>query len=118
MKLINWIKNLFSTNASDQADGVYKGKVKYDIFGNIIQSFEYVYPVVYKDVKRRGYITIEANATGINHDDITDEMLKQGVVRAGKFLGTMYAKKLVESKRKGFYHIPCTVDEIKLQNNG
>jgi len=112
MKLINWIKNLFSKKmVIDIPDDVYSDKAKRDIFGDIIQPHEFVYPIVYRDVKRRGYITIQAHATCVDYDDITDEMLKRGVIRTNRFevaLGT----RVTASKRKGFYHFYCKPAEL------
>lgn len=106
MKVFNFFKNLFSKGTENQV-------TKTDIFGDNIGRFEYVYPVVYKDVKRRGYITIDAYANGIGFNDITDDQMKKGVVRARKFISCMWAKKIKESKRKGFYHIMCSEKELK-----
>ena len=106
MKLIEFFKNLFTKNKVEKSN--LSGKR--DIFGTEILNNEVVYPILYNDVKRRGYLTIKANSTGYLANEIDN--FKNGVIRHSMLYVLNLQGRVKTGKRQDFYHIECTIDEL------
>lgn len=109
MNLLNFFKNLFNKKTKQMLSG------KKDIFGHDILVNEYVLPIVYNETRRRGYLTVLGKNKSLQPNELTDDMLKHGVIREKTLILKNLAGKVVQSKRSGFYHILCDENEIIVQ---
>ena len=60
MKLFSFIKSLFSRKSTEDAEKL-NCVPTHDVFGDKIEVHDYLVPVEYVDVRRRGYLTIKQN---------------------------------------------------------
>ena len=114
MKLIKFFKNLFKRNTQEQEKQTSIPSGYHDIFGNIIMNDEIVHPVLYNDVKRRGYFTVNAKTHGYLPNELTSSQLKNGLLKRKDLISASLCGKMKMGRRVGFYHYTCTVDELNI----
>ena len=100
MKIIDYFRSLFKFTKPAKTL-----LTKHDIFGAPINEHELVYPVKYNEVKRRGYLTIGSQTTGVNIENVTDAQYKLGVIAHSTLIRCKMLGKVKNSKRGNFYHV-------------
>jgi len=118
MKLFSFIKNLFSRKSTEGVEVVNQSTVMdgivptHDVFGDEIGAHDYLVPVEYVDVRRRGYLTIKLHFSLYHPVDLKNTNIKK-VIRLSTLESYMNADRVSNSRRHGFMHVHCKIRAFK-----
>lgn len=118
MKLFSFIKNLFSRKSTETAEVVNQPAVKegvvptHDVFGDEIEAHDYLVPVEYADVRRRGYLTIKQDFPLYRQVELKNTDIEK-VVRLSTLESYMNSDRVSNSRRHGFMHVHCKMQAFK-----
>lgn len=111
MKLFSFIKNLFSRKSTETVEVVNRVPT-YDVFGDKIEASDYLVPVEYVDVRRRGYLTIKQDFDLYRPAELKDTNIKN-VLRFSTLECYMNTNRVSNSRRHDFMHIHCNMQAFK-----
>lgn len=118
MKLFSFIKNLFSRKSTETVEvenqtSVSKGDAPtHDVFGDKIDAHDYLVPVEYADVRRRGYLTIKQDFALYRPVELKDVDVEK-VMRFSTLESYMNTDRVSNSRRHGFMHVHCKMQAFK-----
>lgn len=112
MKLFSFIKNLFSHKLANQSTVTEKEVPTYDVFGDKIEAHDYLVPVEYVDVCRRGYLTIKQDFDVYRPVELKNTNIKN-VLRFSTLESYMNTNQVSTSRRQGFMHVHCKMQAFK-----
>ena len=111
MKLFSFIKSLFSRKSTEDVE-----KLNYvpthDVFGDKIEVHDYLVPVEYVDVRRRGYLTIKQNFDLYRPVELKNTNIKN-VLRFSTLESYMNTNRVSNSRRHDFMHVHCKIQAFK-----
>ena len=118
MKLFSFIKNLFSRKSTETVEvenqtSVTKSTVPtHDVFGDKIDAHDYLVPVEYADVRRRGYLTIKQDFALYRPVELKNADIEK-VMRFSTLESYMNTDRVSNSRRHGFMHVHCKTQAFK-----
>ena len=118
MKLFSFIKNLFSRKSAETVEVENQTSVTksttptYDVFGDKIDAHDYLVPVEYADVRRRGYLTIKRDFALYRLVELKDVDVEK-VMRFSTLESYMNTDRVSNSRRHGFMHVHCKTQAFK-----
>ena len=118
MKLFSFIKKLFSGKSTETVEvtnqpTVMEGTVPtHDVFGDEIGAHDYLVPVEYADVRRRGYLTIKQDFPLYRPIELKNTDIAK-VVRFSTLESYMNTDRVSNSRRHGFMHVHCKMQAFK-----
>lgn len=118
MKLFSFIKNLFSRKSAETVEVVNQSSVTekavptHDVFGDKIDAHDYLVPVEYVDVRRRGYLTIKQDFDLYRPVELKNTNIKN-VLRFSTLESYMNTNRVSNSRRHNFMHIHCRMQAFK-----
>lgn len=111
MKLFSFIKNLFRRKSTKNVE-VVNYVPTHDIFGDEIRAHDYLVPVEYVDVRRRGYLTIKQNFDLYRPVELKNTDIEK-VMRLSTLESYMNTEQVSNSRRRGFMHVHCKMQAFK-----
>ena len=117
MKLFSFIKKLYSRKSTETIETVLnqptKGSIPtHDVFGDVIDTHDYLVPVEYIDVRRRGYLTIKQDFDLYRPIELKDTNI-ENVMRLSTFVAYKNTNRVSNSRRHGFMHVHCKMQAFK-----
>ena len=118
MKLFSFIKNFFSHKSTETVEVANQSTVienilpTHDIFGDEIDAHDYLVPVEYVDVRRRGYLTIKQDFSLYRPIELKNTDIEK-VIRLSTLKSYMNADRVSNSRRHGFMHVHCKMQAFK-----
>lgn len=118
MKLFSFIKNLFRRKSTKTVEVVNQpsatdGAVPtHDVFGDKIKTHDYLVPVEYVDVRRRGYLTIKQDFALYRPVELKNTNIKK-VLRFSTLESYMNTNRVSNSRRHDFMHVHCKMQAFK-----
>ena len=118
MKLFSFIKNLFSRKPTKTVEVVNQPAVvesvipTHDVFGDVIDDHDYLVPVEYADVRRRGYLTIKQDFDVYRPVELKNTDVEK-VVRLSTLESYIHTDRVSNSHRRGFMHVHCKMQAFK-----
>lgn len=112
MKLFSFIKKFFSRKSTETVEvenqtSVSKGDAPtHDVFGDKIDVHDYLVPVEYADVRRRGYLTIKQDFELYRPVELKNADIEK-VMRFSTLESYMNTDRVSNSRRHGFMHVHC-----------
>ena len=112
MKLFSFIKNLFRRKSTETVEVKNQTTVTkdaaptHDVFGDKIDAHDYLVPVEYVDVRRRGYLTIKQNFDLYRPVELKNANIKN-VLRFSTLESYMNTNRVSNSRRHDFMHVHC-----------
>ena len=111
MKLFSFLKNLFSKKKKKNVE-VVNYVPTYDVFGDKIEAHDYLVPVEYVDVRRRGYLTIKQDFDLYRPAELKNTNIKK-VLRFSTLEAYVNSNQVSSSRRHNFMHIHCKMQAFK-----
>ena len=111
MKLFSFIKNLFRRKSTKNVE-VVNYVPTHDVFGDEIRAHDYLVPVEYVDVRRRGYLTIKQNFDLYRPVELKNTDIEK-VMRLSTLESYMNTEQVSNSRRRGFMHVHCKMQAFK-----
>ena len=118
MKLFSFIKKFFSRKSTETVEvenqtSVSKGDAPtHDVFGDKIDAHDYLVPVEYADVRRRGYLTIKQDFALYRPVELKNANIEK-VMRFSTLESYMNTDQVSNSRRHGFMHVHCKIQAFK-----
>lgn len=118
MKLFSFIKNLFSRKSTEtvevenQMSEAKSPTPTHDVFGDKIDAHDYLVPVEYADVRRRGYLTIKQDFALYRPVELKNADIEK-VMRFSTLESYMNTDRVSNSRRHGFMHVHCKIQAFK-----
>ena len=118
MKLFSFIKKFFSRKSTETVEvenqtSVSKGVAPtHDVFGDKIDAHDYLVPVEYADVQRRGYLTIKQDFALYRPVELKNVDIEK-VMRFSTLESYMNTDRVSNSRRHGFMHVHCKMHAFK-----
>ena len=118
MKLFSFIKNFFSRKSAETVEVVNQSSVTekvvptHDVFGDKIDAHDYLVPVEYVDVRRRGYLTIRQDFDLYRPVELKNTNIKN-VLRFSTLESYINTNRVSNSRRHNFMHIHCKMQAFK-----
>ena len=117
MKLFSFIKNLFNRKSTETVETVVnhqsEGSIPtHDVFGDVIDTHDYLVPVEYIDVRRRGYLTIKQDFSLYSPVELKNTNIEK-VMRLSTFVAYKNTNRVSNSHRHGFMHVHCKMQAFK-----
>lgn len=118
MKLFSFIKNLFSRKSTETVEVVNQPTVSegvvptHDVFGDVIDTHDYLVPVEYVDVRRRGYLTIKQDFSVYRPVELKNTNIEK-VMRLSTLEAYKNTNRVSNSRRHGFMHVHCKMQAFK-----
>ena len=118
MKLFSFIKNLFSRKSTETVEVENQTSVTknaaptHDVFGDKIDAHDYLVPVEYADVRRRGYLTIKQDFALYRPVELKNADIEK-VMRFSTLESYMNTDQVSNSRRHGFMHVHCKMQAFK-----
>lgn len=112
MKLFSFIKTLFRRKSTEIVEVVNQPSVMenvvptHDVFGDEIGTHDYLVPVEYVDVRRRGYLTIKQDFALYRPVELKNTDIEK-VMRLSTLESYMNTDRVSSSRRHGFMHVHC-----------
>ena len=112
MKLFSFIKKFFRRKSTETVEvvnqtSVMKGTTPtHDVFGDKIDVHDYLVPVEYADVRRRGYLTIKQDFALYRPVELKNADIEK-VMRFSTLESYMNTDRVSNSRRHGFMHVHC-----------
>ena len=111
MKLFSFIKNFFSRK-SIESDEVINYAPTHDVFGDKIEAHDYLVPVEYVDVRRRGYLTIKQDFDIYRPVELKNIDIEK-VIRLSTLESYINTDRVSNSRYPGFMHVHCKMQAFK-----
>jgi hypothetical protein len=111
MKLFSFIKTLFSRKSTETVE-VVNYVPTHDVFGDEIRAHDYLVPVEYVDVRRRGYLTIKQDFALYRPVELKNINIEK-VMRLSTLESYMNTEQVSNSRRHGFMHVHCKMQAFK-----
>ena len=111
MKLFSFIKNFFSRKSIESGE-VINYAPTHDVFGDKIDAHDYLVPVEYVDVRRRGYLTIKQDFDLYRPVELKNTNIKN-VLRFSTLESYMNANRVSNSRCHDFMHVHCKMQAFK-----
>ena len=118
MKLFSFIKKFFSRKSTETVEVVNQTSVTkstvptHDVFGDKIDAHDYLVPVEYADVRRRGYLTIKQDFALYRPVELKNTDIEK-VMRFSTLESYMNTDRVSNSRRHGFMHVHCKMQSFK-----
>ena len=118
MKLFSFVKKLFSRKSTETVEVENQTSVAksttptHDVFGDKIDAHDYLVPVEYADVRRRGYLTIKQDFPLYRPIELKNTDIAK-VVRFSTLESYMNTDRVSNSRRHGFMHVHCKMQAFK-----
>ena len=118
MKLFSFIEKFFSRKSTETVEvenqtSVSKGTAPtHDVFGDKIDAHDYLVPVEYADVRRRGYLTIKQDFALYRPVELKNADIEK-VMRFSTLESYMNTDQVSNSRRHGFMHVHCKMQAFK-----
>lgn len=119
MKLFSFIKNLFSCKSTETVETLVNQPTvtegtgsTHDVFGDKIDTHDYLVPVEYVDVRRRGYLTIKQDFVLYRPVELKNADIDK-VIRFSTLESYIDNDRVSNSRRHGFMHVHCNVHAFK-----
>lgn len=118
MKLFSFIKNLFRRKSTEivevenQTSVMKDATPTHDVFGDKIDAHDYLVPVEYADVRRRGYLTIKQDFALYRPVELKNADIEK-VMRFSTLESYMNTDRVSNSRRHGFMHVHCKTQTFK-----
>ena len=118
MKLFSFLKNLFSCKSTKNVEVVNQPTVMedaiptHDVFGDEIDTHDYLVPVEYADVRRRGYLTIKQDFDIYRPVELKNIDIEK-VIRLSTLESYINTDRVSNSRYPGFMHVHCKMQAFK-----